>query len=276
VGSTRAVGNVGSASSDSSDVGRVDGRGRPASCDDVLSWDRSSGVGLVVTAGRLAGLLRVGRLRGLARSAGLGRRRLLLGNWADGGRDGDSLSGNMRSRCLAVRVLRAAGSHSSNTGSVNSRGRPGGGLGWLSRLRLSRLRLGWLRLSRLGLSLVLFSDRADGSGNSNSLSGDVRSRCLAVGELRTTGSDSANAGGIDGGGGPSSSLGWLSRLGFRGLGLSWLGLRGLRLSLMLLSNRANSGRDSNSLSSDMRCRLLAVRELRCTRGNSSDGSRVDS
>lgn len=266
MGSTRAIGNVGSASSDSSDVGRVDGRGRPASCDDVLSWDGSSGVGLVVATGRLAGLLRVGWLRGLARSARLGRRRLFLGNWADGGRDGDSLSGNMRSRCLAVRVLRAAGSHSSNTGSVNSRGRPGGGLGWLS----------GLMLSRLGLSLVLFSDRADGSGNSNSLSGDVRSRCLAVGELRTTGSDSANAGGIDGGGGPSSSLGWLSRLGFRGLGLSWLGLGGLRLSLMLLSNRANSGRDSNSLSSDMRCRLLAVRELRCTRGNSSDGSRVDS
>lgn len=116
MGSTRAVGNVRSACSDRSDVGRIDGRGRPAGCDDVLSWD---GVGLV----GLAGLLRLRGLRGLRRlagSAGLSGRGLLLGNWADGGRDGDGLSGNVRSRCLAVGVLRAAGSHSSDTGSVDS------------------------------------------------------------------------------------------------------------------------------------------------------------
>jgi len=270
VGSTRAVGNVGSASSDSSDVGRVDSGGRPAGCDDLLSWDR---VGLVGLAGLLV-------------ASGLGGMRLLLGDWADGGGDGDGLGGDVRSGGLAVGELRAAGSHSSDTGGVDSRGRPGGSLGWLSGLRLSLLMLGWLRLSRLGLGVVLLSHRADGSRNSDSLSGNVGSRCLAVRELGATSSDGANAGGVNGGSRPSSSLGrfgvlglsrlGLSRLRLGGLRLGRLGLSGLGLSVMLLSDRANSGRDSNGLSSDVRSRLLAVGILRSIRSNSADGSRVDS
>jgi hypothetical protein len=262
-----AVGSTRGASSDGADGGCVDGRGGVTSCDD-LSWD---GVRRVAAGGlarsRLIGLARLSRLLGLLRvgrllASRLSRSSLFLSDRADGGRDSNSLGDNLRSR-RAVGNLRATGSDSSDTGSVDSGGGVTGSLGcWLGDMRLSWLGLSWLGLGGLGLSDVrlslLLGNRADGSGNSDSLSGDMRSN-RAVGNIRCTRGNGANVGGVNSRGGPLSSRG-NSRLSRSSFGLASGDRLGSGLSLssrdglggVLLSSRLGGlflgGRLSNNLS----------------------------
>ncbi|KAH7004767.1 hypothetical protein EDB82DRAFT_59306 [Fusarium venenatum] len=126
-----AVGDTWSAGRNGADGGRVDGRGGVTSCHDVLSrnWVRlvaTSRLGRsrllrlfrLARLSRLLGFLGLLRLRRLLASR-LGRLGLFLGDRAHGSRDSNSLSSNVRGQ-WAVRNLRAAGSDSSNTGSVDS------------------------------------------------------------------------------------------------------------------------------------------------------------